>query len=352
MKISELSPLLVEKKFESNIQIVSNYLKCLKEQKISDFDLVIPRITPENLIVELKKEFVDKETKKKLVTAMDAQILSEKECQELILESIKTKTLNPTYYQITSFINVLSVQFKKFNQNNYLNAHTLKSTSINLNKIRNYIIENLIEITKYFTEGAFTDLLKNQEITHETKYGDYDKKQEKNEKEKVVSILAQDNHKIMSFKQIYTTTLLFFHEGNSDTFSIITNKKPNEPEYINFLTLKNSQVKSSKEKLKYLPKFNEKNFEKKKFLEELRNILAVNNPVTNEEKKKNNIQLKSFEEITENYVITPDNFIKMILILLRIRSNIPVIMMGETGCGKTFLIRKLSELKIMEIQLK
>ena len=33
----------------------------------------------------------------------------------------------------------------------------------------------------------------------------------------------------------------------------------------------------------------------------------------------------------------------MILILLRIRANIPVIMMGETGCGKTYLIRKLSE---------
>ena len=34
----------------------------------------------------------------------------------------------------------------------------------------------------------------------------------------------------------------------------------------------------------------------------------------------------------------------MVLILLRIRANIPVIMMGETGCGKTSLIRKLSEL--------
>jgi len=34
----------------------------------------------------------------------------------------------------------------------------------------------------------------------------------------------------------------------------------------------------------------------------------------------------------------------MILILIRIGANIPVIMMGETGCGKTSLIRKLSEL--------
>ena len=34
----------------------------------------------------------------------------------------------------------------------------------------------------------------------------------------------------------------------------------------------------------------------------------------------------------------------MILILLRIRANIPVILMGETGCGKTSLIKKLFEL--------
>ena len=61
------------------------------------------------------------------------------------------------------------------------------------------------------------------------------------------------------------------------------------------------------------------------------------------DKNKNNL-LKSLEEITENYVFTPDNFIKMIFILMRIKADIPVIMMGETGCGKTSLIRKLSEL--------
>ena len=35
----------------------------------------------------------------------------------------------------------------------------------------------------------------------------------------------------------------------------------------------------------------------------------------------------------------------MCLILIRLRAKIPVIMMGETGCGKTSLIRKLSELQ-------
>ena len=344
MKILELESLIVPKEINSDIQIVSNYLKCLKEKKIADYDLIIPGITPESLIEISKLVIKYKKSKTTFVTAMDAQILNPEECQNLIFEMIKSKITNPTYYQITSFINILAVQFKKFNQNYFLNAHNLKMSAKSIFHMRNYIIENFIEITKYFTEGAFTNLLKNQDIKHELLFGNYDRKQENKENENAVNNLAKDQHKVMSFKNI-DSTLVFFHEGVNESFSIITNKDPKDQEYINYLELKNCQVYRKEEKLKYLPKFNEKNFDKKKFLEELKNILAVNNPITNDEKKRDNNSLKSFEEITDNYVITPDNFIKMILILLRIRSNIPVIMMGETGCGKTSLIRKLSELK-------
>ena len=45
-----------------------------------------------------------------------------------------------------------------------------------------------------------------------------------------------------------------------------------------------------------------------------------------------------------SYVFTQDNFAKLIFILIRIRAKIPVLLMGETGCGKTFLIRTLSKL--------
>ena len=54
-------------------------------------------------------------------------------------------------------------------------------------------------------------------------------------------------------------------------------------------------------------------------------------------------RLKTLYEIAKGYIFTPDIYLKMILILLRIRANIPVIMMGETGIGKTSLIKKLSE---------
>ena len=34
----------------------------------------------------------------------------------------------------------------------------------------------------------------------------------------------------------------------------------------------------------------------------------------------------------------------MLLLVYRIKANVPVIIMGETGCGKTSLIKKLSQI--------
>ena len=48
-------------------------------------------------------------------------------------------------------------------------------------------------------------------------------------------------------------------------------------------------------------------------------------------------------EIHQGYVLTPDNFLKMVLIYTRVRAQVPVIIMGETGVGKTSLIKFLVE---------
>ena len=45
------------------------------------------------------------------------------------------------------------------------------------------------------------------------------------------------------------------------------------------------------------------------------------------------------------YELTYDNVMKMLAIFMRFRSNIPVVVMGETGCGKTSLIQYLSSLQ-------
>ena len=45
-----------------------------------------------------------------------------------------------------------------------------------------------------------------------------------------------------------------------------------------------------------------------------------------------------------SYVLTVDNVIKILAIHMRFRCNIPVVIMGETGCGKTRLIRFMCDL--------
>ncbi|XP_052068616.1 uncharacterized protein LOC127707898 [Mytilus californianus] len=51
------------------------------------------------------------------------------------------------------------------------------------------------------------------------------------------------------------------------------------------------------------------------------------------------------------YALTPDNLLKMVLISLRVNSNVPVLIMGETGCGKTSLIRFLAKVCDVEFEV-
>ena len=85
------------------------------------------------------------------------------------------------------------------------------------------------------------------------------------------------------------------------------------------------------------------------FLIEVKKVLDLLNPIdendTSSPKEKGGKKLRTLENIVESYVFTSDNFIKLILISLRLKTDIPVIMMGETGCGKTSLIRIIAELK-------
>ncbi|ETO32737.1 hypothetical protein RFI_04379, partial [Reticulomyxa filosa] len=60
------------------------------------------------------------------------------------------------------------------------------------------------------------------------------------------------------------------------------------------------------------------------------------------EAKKDAITKKLCEGEFKHYVLTYDNILKMINIVFNIRSNLPTVLMGETGCGKTVLIKYLA----------
>ena len=348
MKIDNLPPLKVPAELDSNVQIVCNYLKLLKSGKLADQDLYIKNVSID--VSNLLSEQYIKDYKK-----LDATSLNQKECESLIKEYIGIKS--PTYYQINSFINALSGQLKKFSMTFSVSAGNLIQSGNmlkkpNLKNMRVTMVNSFIKNTQHFTQGAFNKLLDSQLEAYKigAEHGQYD---EKKQDEIAINALSSAEE-IISFDKI-KPSLVFFHEGNGQEFSIISTSKKNEQDYQDLLELIKVPVQinnavnayNKKYKKEKIPEnLNEYNkFTHKMFLSEIKKILNIENPVFKSDKTDNNDKnLKSVEEIVGEYVFTADNFIKMILILLRIRENIPVIMMGETGCGKTSLIRKLSEL--------
>jgi energy-coupling factor transporter ATP-binding protein EcfA2 len=366
MKIADLPPLIVPKVINSNVQIVCNYLKLLNSGKLSETDLIINGVS---LLKDDIKSMINEDVFNG-DTTKDAELLDQKECDALIKDLLKNKLKikYPTYYQINSFINVFSGQLKNFSMNFGLSAANLIQSGIqlgnqNFKSLRDTMFNSFLKNTIHFTQGAFDKILTAQQETYNIKVmqGNYD---ENLQEEAAIKALSEPGD-IISCNKI-DPSLVFFHEGGGQEFSIITKDNPNKDEYNkllqlrkSFVILQNENYKSygKNDQLEEVPKELKRytKFTHTQFLEEIRSILSVRNPVFTKDKAiykekdkakidPDTLKLKSIEEIVGEYVFTADNFIKMVLILLRIRENIPVIMMGETGCGKTSLIRKLSEL--------
>ena len=198
---------------------------------------------------------------------------------------------NPSYYQKRQFINCILSQI---NENNY-------------GKLDKDKLDKRINSSKHFTSNCFSSILK------EKNKNDVDEEEMLQKLSDIYKTKTEEKENIEKNNKDYP---LIFYNNNQDKFI---------------------EVSMSLEDYK--------NFEKKKYLSELKEILDLNNPIDDEEKEKTHSELKSLDDILgKEYVITPDNFRKMIKIYYRFISNINLILMGETGCGKTLLIFKLYQL--------
>ena len=122
------------------------------------------------------------------------------------------------------------------------------------------------------------------------------------------------------------------------------NKRPEDiKEYVfDFLKFDEGKALDIQYKVPLIFKTNN-NYEEINISDEELKDKDLNYFLTNLKKIMNlNLSIKDIEEkMFGQYKITKDNYKKMILILFRIYSNIPVILMGETGCGKTELVKQL-----------
>ena len=251
------------------------------------------------------------------------------QCEKIINKHFQVK--NQNYYQKMNFIKILSIQFKKFTENPYFNYEIARSVGKEgiIKKARVSVIKNFIELTKVFTRSPFDTVLLRQNKSIEM-FGKYDDNQAKEDE---INDLADDNKKqeIFSFEKIKPSLVFFNRDGGS--LSIISNNDKNDKEYKDLKELWNSQnpdLKKTEELINY------KNMQHEQFLDQIKKLFSLD--------KMSIEDIKKLCESLGNYIFVSDNFIKMVRILLNIEAKIPVILMGETGVGKTKLLEMLTTL--------
>ena len=215
-------------------------------------------------------------------------IKSNEEIQKFVQKYINIPVFS--YHQINIFIKIFIAQFGQLNK---------KISFFNNGKdVTEQRLKEFAMCSKYFTYGGFSQLL-----------------------------TGLDNSASKTKNYI-------------DKLSIVYNKDLNID-----LSVPLIFVNKEKEKIEtlYIPHDSKIYQDSKDYLKCMKYVLNIPNEV---EQDKDNLKslLSIIEEKNNNYVITNDNFKKMILLLYRIKANVPVIIMGETGCGKTALVTKLNQL--------
>lgn len=197
-----------------------------------------------------------------------------------------------SYHHLNIFINIFIGQYNKIKSKIRFIANDRDMTY--------EVIENFKKCTEYFIQGSFTNLLMDPNLIND-KY-----------KEKIIKIFSNDLK-----NEHFECPLIFINvipQGKAYNYIYLFISK----DYIGFHT------------------FNKKNPENSDdFLNILKSQLNLETPV------------KKLKEIIDKdeYIITNDNFRKMVLIIYRIEAKLSVILMGETGCSKIFLIKELNEKK-------
>ncbi|CAG8728362.1 3811_t:CDS:2, partial [Racocetra persica] len=223
--------------------------------------------------------------------------LSDQRCQDLIAKYFFEGNADgvSSFRFVEIFVNVLADQLIRLSSSAYFTVENLKLMMNDETLIRTTLVDTFIDVSKYFA----TRSVKAKAAQLESTSDDNDTKFE------IVQWDAS-NH-----------LLVFFMSQNPDSICALYRDKNKVPE--NVQEFLKSQFISGPSKWE-LEDYNR--MQSKLLLERLECLAR---------QTSHNIKLPL-------YALSADNLIKMALILLRSRANVPVVVMGEAGCGKSSLI--------------
>ena len=241
-------------------------------------------------------------------------------CQEL-LASYFSSDAEITFTTLNVFVRVLAGQLLKFSTSPFFEIKNLKfMAGHEARNVRYNLVGALLNVSKEFASRAITTCRSNdsRNLSQKESSRALDRAMESTGRSaKDMVERAKDMIKWEDSNHL----LVVFHGINSQCITAIYRNKSVVP--LSVERLLKSQVVTGKKELEDFKVFTQEQLQEK--LEKIACMKVI---------EKSNL--------FPSYALTPDNILKMILIILRIRVNVPVIIMGETGCGKTSLVRYLA----------
>ena len=298
---------------EGNIFDVLNYLRLLKSGEINQASFSIQTLTDIFLNVNSLEEGYDSLIK------------------EYFINRFPSKSILPNFGQIELFSDILGDLIYNFEKFPDIKPENIKKNMKKfpvLKDIRAKIISSYIDFVLKFTAFSYESILQNQEVAAKhQKQLEYKLTDELKKK-----LIGEINQKrVISYNDIRPGIILFNNIPDAKGYlelnkcTILTTYKETDKQY--------KELSEFYVKYLELPSlYGLMEFGAPEFIFELKNICLTPD-------SRSSIIKKELEK--EGYEFTVDNFVKMVLIYLRIRAEVPLILLGETGCGKTSLIKSL-----------
>jgi hypothetical protein len=278
--------------------LLSNHLTWNIKNLIVSQDIYSPIQITCNYLDLLDRNEIDS---KEIFFQPDTEIISTERCQNLIGKYLFNNDIKDisSFRFVEIFVNVLADQLERLSSCKLLTINNLKS-NVKETNIRSTVLRTLIDVSKDFaTRSLKTKEAQLESITYDAN----------NESARLGTIAQWDDSNHL---------LLFF---NSDTISALYRDRTKVHENVEILL--KSQVIGDRTRWE-LDDYNSMSPDAL--------LLKLEYLARSSAKKL----------YLPEYALSCDNLIKMALILLRARANIPVIICGETGCGKVTLICNFS----------
>ncbi|KAJ7381011.1 hypothetical protein OS493_004606 [Desmophyllum pertusum] len=243
------------------------------------------------------------------------------QCCKLLLSKHFSSSGDLSYNIVESFIKVFADQLLQFSASPYFKPYNLKVVLGQSHDVRNGLFKALLEVSREFASRSVVTCknVQSEAITREEATEVLKKIQlsSKNVAVKMVERVegmiqwADNNHLVIAFHSLQALTISALYRD----LSLV-------PSNVQKL------FKTQDAKGKGMEDFAK--MDHKQLQRRLDRIVRTS-PRGNDDSLQ-----------TLDYALTPDNILKMVLIIQRIKAGIPVIVMGETGCGKTSLVRYLA----------